>query len=209
MRSSSRRTVAVFAALALLALGTPLPAAGGAPAAAGQRDEIVFRDGGTVLGVRCSAVPEVSTVTVPPEATLRLVNRTGGRARLVIDDEVAGELPAGAAGEVLVRRGPVRVVLEPLCLFAAGTPLSVQVVPELTAPTVLGAASGPGPAAGTSGGAGGGVAASAEPVGWIEPARDRGPLGLLALVATVCVIGVFAGAIRAILAQHPTRPVVT
>ena len=125
MRSSSRRTVAVFAALALLALGTPLPAAGGAPAAAGQRDEIVFRDGGTVLGVRCSAVPEVSTVTVPPEATLRLVNRTGGRARLVIDDEVAGELPAGAAGEVLVRRGPVRVVLEPLCLFAAGTPLSV------------------------------------------------------------------------------------
>jgi hypothetical protein len=205
---SSRRTVAVFAALALLALGAPLVAGPGAPAAADQRGEIVFRDGGNLLGLRCTAVPEVATVTVPEEATLHLVNRTGGRARLIIDDHVAGELPEGAAGQVLVRRGPVRVGLEPLCLFAAVTPLTVEVVPAMTVPMVVEATAADASATGTGGSAGGAVAA-AEPVGWIDPARDRGPLGLLALVATVCVVGVFAGAIRAILAQHPTRPVVT
>jgi hypothetical protein len=35
--------------------------------------------------------------------------------------------------------------------------------------------------------------------------RDRGPIGLLAIVATVCVVGVSAGAIRAIITQRANR----
>ncbi|MEU8000622.1 hypothetical protein AB0B66_05535 [Catellatospora sp. NPDC049111] len=34
---------------------------------------------------------------------------------------------------------------------------------------------------------------------------DKGPIGLLAIIATVCVVGVSAGAIRAIIAQRATR----
>ncbi|GIH08951.1 hypothetical protein Rhe02_70180 [Rhizocola hellebori] len=34
---------------------------------------------------------------------------------------------------------------------------------------------------------------------------DKGPIGLLAIVATVCVVGVTAGAIRAIITQRATR----
>ncbi|GAA2351236.1 hypothetical protein Cme02nite_24510 [Catellatospora methionotrophica] len=34
---------------------------------------------------------------------------------------------------------------------------------------------------------------------------DKGPIGLLAIIATVCVVGVAAGAIRAIIAQRATR----
>ncbi|MBB5870984.1 hypothetical protein F4553_004363 [Allocatelliglobosispora scoriae] len=35
--------------------------------------------------------------------------------------------------------------------------------------------------------------------------RDRGPIGLLAIIATVCVVGVAAGAIRAIITQRASR----
>lgn len=34
---------------------------------------------------------------------------------------------------------------------------------------------------------------------------DKGPIGLLAIIATVCVVGVTAGAIRAIITQRATR----
>ncbi|WP_026208649.1 hypothetical protein [Catelliglobosispora koreensis] len=34
---------------------------------------------------------------------------------------------------------------------------------------------------------------------------DKGPIGLLAIIATVCVVGVSAGAIRAIITQRATR----
>lgn len=35
--------------------------------------------------------------------------------------------------------------------------------------------------------------------------RDKGPIGLLAIIATVCVVGVSAGAIRAIISQRASR----
>jgi hypothetical protein len=38
-----------------------------------------------------------------------------------------------------------------------------------------------------------------------EAPVDNGPIGLLAIIATVCVVGVSAGAIRAIIAQRATR----
>jgi hypothetical protein len=46
---------------------------------------------------------------------------------------------------------------------------------------------------------------AAEPVAAAQAAGGGGPNGLLALIATVCVVGVSAGAIRAIAAQRATR----
>ncbi|HET9142224.1 MAG TPA: hypothetical protein VFO68_22850, partial [Actinophytocola sp.] len=39
----------------------------------------------------------------------------------------------------------------------------------------------------------------------VEPVSDDGPIGLLAVIAIVCVLGVSAGAIRAILSQRAYR----
>lgn len=47
--------------------------------------------------------------------------------------------------------------------------------------------------------------AAAEPVAAMEPMRGTGPIGLLALTAAVCVMGVGAAAIRAIVSQRANR----
>jgi hypothetical protein len=47
--------------------------------------------------------------------------------------------------------------------------------------------------------------AAAEALASVEPVRESGPIGLLALIATVCVVGASAGAIRAIIAQRASR----
>ncbi|WP_213451086.1 hypothetical protein [Rhizomonospora bruguierae] len=47
---------------------------------------------------------------------------------------------------------------------------------------------------------------AAEPVAAGEPVGDTGPVGLLALIATVCVVGVSIGTIRAIITKRATRP---
>ncbi|GAA3780942.1 hypothetical protein GCM10022225_81650 [Plantactinospora mayteni] len=52
---------------------------------------------------------------------------------------------------------------------------------------------------------GGAAAVQVRPV---DPVRPAGQVSLLALVATVCVVGVSAGAIRAILAQRTTQTVI-
>lgn len=46
---------------------------------------------------------------------------------------------------------------------------------------------------------------AAEPVVTVPTSVERGPNGLLAIIAVVCLIGVAAGAIRAIIAQRATR----
>ena len=47
--------------------------------------------------------------------------------------------------------------------------------------------------------------AAAEPVAAIKPLPDSGRIGLLALVAFVCVVGVGAGAIRAFVSQRASK----
>jgi hypothetical protein len=49
------------------------------------------------------------------------------------------------------------------------------------------------------------VPAAAEPVAALEPVTETGPVGLLAIIATICVAGVTAAAIRAIAAQRASR----
>ena len=47
--------------------------------------------------------------------------------------------------------------------------------------------------------------AAAEPVAAIKPLPDSGRIGLLALIASVCVVGVAAGVIRAFVSQRASR----
>ncbi len=49
------------------------------------------------------------------------------------------------------------------------------------------------------------TSAAAEPVAALEPLSEDSPIGLLALAATVCLAGVTAAAIRAIVAQRASR----
>ncbi|GAB3795015.1 hypothetical protein GCM10027605_00230 [Micromonospora zhanjiangensis] len=205
-----RTTVAVAALFA----GAPplLPGI----AVAGERPRSAVRESGQELsfgsgrtGLRCRASADRETVTVSAEATLRVVNDTGRRARLALDGVPQGDLPGGAAADVLFHRGPVRLVLRPVCGLTAESTVRVMVVPATSrAPTTApaaraGAAEDGGPPAAWARGP------AAEVVGGaVEPVRDRGPIGLLALTASVCLVGVLAGAIRAIATQRASRAVV-
>jgi hypothetical protein len=181
-----------------------------APARKSDR-EIVFTGGGS-LHVRCTAAPGVPSVTVPAENTLRVVNNTGRRARLMLDGLAQGEISEGSAGEVLFHRGPVSLSLRPMCLSVAASPVRVEVAtsappgPGTTGPAGAGPASSGGVSRVPPGGRADGPAA--EPAASVEPLSRGGPVGLLALTAAVCVVGVSAGAIRAIMAQRTTKTIV-
>jgi hypothetical protein len=123
-----------------------------------------------------------------------------------------GEIPGGASAEVIFHRGPVALALRPICLIAAESPVQVEVAPATDQVADVDQRV---PSAARPGAAEGRALASArpsgpavEPTGSVEPIRDGGLTGLLALVATVCVVGVSAGAIRAIIAQRTTRTIV-
>jgi hypothetical protein len=73
-----------------------------------------------------------------------------------------------------------------------GRGVPTVVLPPAADPTPAATAAPPSPAA-------------AEPVVAMEPMSQSGPLGLLALVAAVCVVGVSVGAIRAFVSQRASR----
>ncbi|MEV0607728.1 hypothetical protein AB0I61_15320 [Polymorphospora rubra] len=266
----SRHRRAAVAAGALF-LGAPLLFTGPAHAEPGpapgapvqESGQAVVFSGDGLLGVACGAKPDVGSVTVPAESTLRVVNNTGRRARLLLDGSAQGEIASGATADVLFRRGPVQLALKPVCVLSEESAVRVEVAaappPQSTPgrPTANPTTSAPGrppttrpveeaprppasprvgatpsvgvsatpsesvlptpdpgapvgdvplPAAGLGGSpADPGDGAAAEPMASVEPVRDTGPIGLLALVATVCVVGVSAGAIRAIIAQRTSR----
>jgi hypothetical protein len=264
------RNRAAATAIAALFAATPL-AFGTAAYAYGpvqeSGKEVVFSGGG-LLGVACGAKPSATSVTVPAESSLRVVNNTGRRAKLVLDGATRGEISSGSAAEVLFHRGPVSLALKPDCVLADESSVRVEVVaaPPAAAPAPPGSAPAPrapgGATSGTNDGGGttpGGTAgrttraedprerpdgaatasaeptpadgtetatatvdgnlpalteptdsvtvtgANAEPLASVEPVRTGGSTGLLALIATVCAVGVSAGAIRAIIAQRATR----
>jgi hypothetical protein len=79
--------------------------------------QVVF-DGGGLLGVSCAARPDVRSITVPAETSVRVVNRTGYSARLLLDGAVQGEIPDAGSAQVLFRRGPVTLKLKPSCVLS-------------------------------------------------------------------------------------------
>lgn len=268
--------------------------------------QVTFSGGG-LLGVSCASNPHTGSVTIAAETSLRVVNRTGHRATLMLDGSARGEIAGGSTAEVLFHRGPVSLSLKPHCVLPQQRAVRVQVVaarpadekppaavPDRPVPpsggdsspdespwdgsgdagmgqapprsdrpraerpgggTGSGAwrdrdsttreragqedpagdptrgpveetpepVSGDGvdasaepddgpmdvtgtgdlPAGGNGTGDGGGLAA--EPMASVEPITNKGPTGLLALIAIVCVLGAIAGAMRAIMAQRASR----
>ena len=308
-------------------LGGPLLTSG--TASAEQVDEggrqVTFAGGG-VLGLSCKSHPDVESMTVPADSTVRVLNRTGHSANLQLGGDTKGMLADDAATEVVFRRGTTAVTLTPTCaLDNDATPVLVTAAPSSpatmmpdpipapsgsnssvlaaeptdstrpsgsTLPDVASPASRPSrftavtgrPGASRPGtlrtavvtravttaaqampqggdaphlkiktkGAGGTQAgsapafsgmppgdkpalltgvpqldqaqpatgagpaatgvptteiAAAEPVAAMEPMREQGPTGLLALIAAVCVLGVGTAAIRSIVSQRAKRAI--
>ncbi|BCB85959.1 hypothetical protein [Phytohabitans suffuscus] len=254
-RAAATAVAALFAAMPLLvtAAAQAAPARDPLPAESGK--EVVFSGDRGLLGVSCAANPSTSSVTIPAETTLRVVNRTGYRAKLLLNGASQGEIADGAVAPVVFYRGPVTLGLKPSCMISDESAVRVEVVPaprattpgaeprtsapqrpaggegrdqreeepeteptaapasspaaaETPEPATVGEDGGdPGEALATvdetSGTGDEGVAAEA--LASVQPVRKTGPTGLLALIATVCVVGVSAGAIRAIIAQRATR----
>jgi hypothetical protein len=114
-----------------LLLGAPLLINGTASAEQvtdGGR-QVVF-DGGGMLGISCRSQPEVGSLTVPADSTVRVVNRTGHSARLRLGGTTKGTVPDNGASEVVFRRGTTAVQLSPSCALGdESTPLLVTAVP--------------------------------------------------------------------------------
>ncbi|BCB80618.1 hypothetical protein GCM10022251_02350 [Phytohabitans flavus] len=180
-RAAATAVAALFAATPLLVTAAAQAAPKLDPLPAESGKEVVFSGGRGLLGVSCTANPSASSVTIPAETTLRVVNRTGYRAKLLLDGASQGEIANGAAAPVVFHRGPVTLGLKPSCMISDESAVRVE----------------------TSGTGDPGVAAEA--LSSVQPVRKSGPIGLLALIATICVVGVSSGAIRAIIAQRATR----
>lgn len=128
-RAAATAVAALFAATPLLmtAAAQAAPARGPLPAESGK--EVVFSGDRGLLGVSCAANPSTSSVTIPAETTLRVVNKTGYRAKLLLDGAAQGEIADGAAAPVVFHRGPVTLGLKPSCMLSDESAVHVEVVP--------------------------------------------------------------------------------
>lgn len=169
--------------------------------------QVRFRGGGLfgVGALVCTSEPDQSAVRVEAETMVMFVNHTGRRATLRIDGQDAGTVAPNEAVPVVFLRGPVAVSLIPECRFNLNRAFGAVTVAVTPAPEV--GPGGPGGRAapesaliGDPVAAATGKVAVAPPVP-ATPAPARAD-GLTALVAAVCVVGVSAGAIRAILSQR-------
>jgi hypothetical protein len=119
-----------------LLLGVPLLASG--TASAEQLDEsgrqLTFSGGG-MLGLSCRSQPDVESLTVPANSTVRVVNRTGHDANLKLAGQTKGMLPENQSTQVVFRRGTTAVTLTPDCLDGDSTPVQVTASPSLSATT--------------------------------------------------------------------------
>lgn len=201
---------ALVAALAGVAplLGCAAAYAEGGTGQPESGSEVRFR-GGALVGVGtlvCTAEPDQANLRVAAGTMVTFVNHTGRRATLRVDGRDAGRIRPNQAVPVVFHGGPVVVSMIPECRFnlnhafgsvTVAVEAAVQPDPE-HGPAGRGAAEvsriGDPVAAAT------GKVAIAPPVP-AAPAPAR-PDGLMALVAAICVVGVSAGAIRAILTQR-------
>lgn len=199
--------------MATLLVAAPLLWASSAQAQPVEADGAVTFTGGCVdrPGYPAGATADPATTTVPVGGQLEFVNRLGDRATLIVDGEAAVRLSSGGAAVLAFHAGPVEVAMVVTCPrgeLAATTTVGVGAdppeqerttapspsvappgdlhTPEWTPSSPDGAASPEAEAAVAPGGSG----------------SDVGPNSILALIATVCVAGVSAAAIRVILARR-------
>lgn len=118
------------AALGAFLLGAALLSTGTASAdqVAGGGRQVVFAGGG-VLNLSCESTPSVESMTVPANGTVRVVNRIGHGAKLLINGVSKGFVPDNGATDVVFRRGTTAVMLDPNC------PVTDQAMPVLITAT--------------------------------------------------------------------------
>jgi hypothetical protein len=121
------------------------------------------------------------------------------------DNDGGGTTPGGTAGRTTLAEDPrerpdgaATASAEPTTPAAEPTPADGTETATATVEGNLPALTEPADSVTVTG-------ANAEPLASVEPVRTGGSTGLLALIATVCAVGVSAGAIRAIIAQRATR----
>ena len=102
-------------AAALVLVGVPALWASGAQAEPAA--SVVFTGGcaSELSGPDDAVTPDPRRATVSPGAQVRLVNRLGRSATVVLDGEPAAELPAGGAVDLVLHSGPVTAALQISC----------------------------------------------------------------------------------------------
>jgi hypothetical protein len=149
--------------MALAALFAVAPLLTGEAAYAGRTEsgkQVVFAGSG-MLALSCAAEPDVRSLKVPADSTVRVVNDTGHGADLLLDGRSHGQIPKNGSTQVVFRRGTVAVALDPDCMGgdqsesvfvttapAAGptstsTPAPIPVPGSSSGPVVLPSSSGP------------------------------------------------------------------
>lgn len=118
-----------------LIFGVPLLTNGTASAEqVGEGGRQVVFEGGGVLGLSCRSRPDVESMVVPADSTVRVVNRTGYSAKLQLGGDTKGVLPDDAATEVVFRRGTTPVALKPNCPIGEDSlPVLVTAAPSTPA----------------------------------------------------------------------------
>jgi hypothetical protein len=148
-----------------LIFGAPLLTNGTASAeqvAEGGR-QVVF-EGGSVFDLSCRSEPDVESLVVPADSRVRVVNRTGFSAKLLLSGDSKGLLADDAATEVVFRRGTTEVLLAPNCPFGEdATPALVTASAAAAAAASAAADETPDPTPAPSGGNGGTSASAASP----------------------------------------------
>jgi hypothetical protein len=113
---------------ALLSTGTA-----NADQVAGGGRQVVFAGGG-VLGLSCKSTPSVESMTVPADWTVRVVNRTGHVAKLLLNGTSKGSLPDNGSTEVVFRHGTTAVILDPSCAVTdQAMPVLITATPSMPA----------------------------------------------------------------------------
>ncbi|MFI5936137.1 hypothetical protein [Actinoplanes sp. NPDC051494] len=127
----NRVTAIVFGGFLLGAAVATTGTANAGQVGSGGR-QVVFAGGG-MMGLSCRSTPSIESLTVPAESTLRVVNRTGWGAKLLLNGDSRGTVADDATTEVVFRQGTTAVLLDPGCpIGEQTTPVMVTATPTTT-----------------------------------------------------------------------------
>lgn len=200
----------LLAAAPLAFATTPL-----ALAAQQKPGPIVHFHGDGPVPLVCTSTPDRSSVQVDRGQWLNVVNQTGVAATVIVGDHRL-PVPDGRGRSLKLRPGHYLVMMQPRCLVGTGggRPVAVEVTNDPS--TNADPSTGPSRAADQPGSPDTVVTepVRAEPSELLEadlyspPGTGQLPkVSILGLIAAICVFGVTASIIRAILAQRATTAV--
>jgi hypothetical protein len=148
-RRATATAVTLFVGVPLVLVGVAFAGPAELPTASvrDSGEKVVFTGDG-VPGVACRAKPSRTSVRVPGESTVRMVNDMETDADLLIDGVPSGVIEGEDSQAVLIHRGPVVLALKPHCVLAEQGPVMVDVdkpPPTPGTPTATPTTAEPGP----------------------------------------------------------------